>query len=280
MERGRGDDLGSDERMRTAGVFAIVAIVAGLLLTAGCGETAGERRRLLRVGMELGYPPFEMTDERGRPSGVSVELAAALAKALGAELEIQNLAFDGLIPALKTGKIDLILSSMTRTEERSRSIDFSDPYLKTGLALLARRDAGIAGIEDCARPGRTVAVKKGTTGHLHAEANLAGAELLVLDKESACVLEVIQGKADAFIYDQMSVYQHWKRNPETTVALLRPIQEEVWAIGVRKGNDSLRGEVNQFLAAFKESGGFELLGEKFLSEPKRAFKERGIPFLF
>ena len=86
--------------------------------------------------MELSYPPFEMTDPQGRPTGVSVRLAEALAKHLGRELVVENIAFDGLIPALKTGKIDCIISSMTATPERSRSIAFSEPYLKTGLALL------------------------------------------------------------------------------------------------------------------------------------------------
>jgi len=266
--------------MRFGSFLLAACLGAGLLLCGGCGEVVTSQNRKLAVGMELSYPPFEMTDERGRPSGVSVELAGALAKSLGAELEIQNMAFDGLIPALKTGKIDLILSSMTRTEERAASIDFSDSYLKTGLALLAGRESGITSVEECAREGRRVAVKKGTTGHLYAKAKLSAATLLVLDKEAACVLEVIQGKADVFIYDQMSVFQHWKRNPETTVALLRPIQVEEWAVGIRKGNESLRAEVNQFLGKFRESGGFEALGDKFLAEQKRAFKEREIPFLF
>src|SRR5262245_4181443 len=90
----------------------------------------------LRVGMELSYPPFEMRDEKGERKGVSVDLARALAESLGRPLNIQNMPFDGLIPAMKTGKIDLILSSMTATDERARVIDFSDPYLKTGLCLL------------------------------------------------------------------------------------------------------------------------------------------------
>src|SRR5207247_3717008 len=104
-------------------------LFASLLLIAGCAPASKEK---LTVGMELAYPPFEMTDEQNRPTGVSVDLAKALAKYLGKEVEIQNLPFDGLIPALKTGKINLIISSMTATPERAQSIAFSDPYLKTG----------------------------------------------------------------------------------------------------------------------------------------------------
>ncbi len=84
------------------------ASLLGLSLILGC-KPAGTTRRLV-VGMELGYPPFEMMDEKGRPAGVSVDLARALADGLQRDLVIENIAFDGLIPALKTGKIDLILS--------------------------------------------------------------------------------------------------------------------------------------------------------------------------
>lgn len=233
----------------------------------------------LRVGMELGYPPFEMRDERGEPKGVSVDLARALAESLGRPLEIQNLPFDGLIPALKTGKIDLILSSMTATDERARVIDFSDPYLKTGLCVLVGSTSEAKAIADLNQSSKTIVVKKGTTGHLYATKNLKAPKVLVLDKEGAAVLEVVQGKADAFIYDQMSVFSHWKRNQDTTRALLQPFQQESWAIGLPKGSP-LREKVNAFIKSYRESGGFEKLGDRWLPEQKAEFKRLGIPFFF
>jgi polar amino acid transport system substrate-binding protein len=255
-------------------------LVLALVLAAGfsvIGLAAAEKDTLV-VRMELSYPPFEMTDTSGKPSGVSVDLAHELGKSLGRKVVIENTAFDGLIPALKTGKIDLIISSMTATEERAKSIDFSEPYLSTGLCLLLKKGALVTGIKDLDRLGRTVAVKKGTTGHTFAAGNIKRARLLVLDKESAAVLEVVQGKADAFIYDQMSVYQHWQRNQTTTTALLVPFQKESWAIGVRKGNDDLRMKVNAFLKEFRARGGFEQLGDRYLKEQKEAFKRLGYPF--
>lgn len=232
----------------------------------------------LVVGMELAYPPFEMTDTSGKPDGVSVQLAYELGKALGRPVKIKNMAFDGLIPALKTGKIDLIISSMTATAERARSIDFSDPYLTTGLCLLVRKSLPANDIEELDQPGRTIAVKKGTTGHSYAAAHLRNASVLVLDKEAAAVLEVVQGKADAFIYDQMSTYRHYQRNKATTRAILKPFQTESWAIGIRKGNDDLKAKINRFLADFRRSGGFERLGERYLKEEKEAFRQLGFPF--
>ncbi len=234
----------------------------------------------LIVGMEMSYPPFEMTDKQGKPEGVSVDLANALGKALDRPVVIENIAFGGLIPALKTGKIDCIISSMTSTPERARAIDFSDPYVKTGLCLLVGKDSGIEKLEDADQPGRTVVVKIDTTGHLFASRQIKKAKVLVLDKETRCVLEVAQGKADAFIYDQMSTYANWRKNQETTRPLLTPFKEEAWAIGIRKGNDALREQVNRFLADFRAEGGFEKLGDKWLSEQKAEFKKRGIPFYF
>ena len=234
----------------------------------------------LRVGMELQFPPFEMRDEKGQPAGVSVDLAQALGVHLGRAVEIQNLPFDGLIPALKTGRIDLILSSMTATPERAGSIDFSEPYLKNGLCLLVSAKSDVQSAADLDRAGRTVAVKKATTGHLYATQNCKQARVLVLDKETACVLEVAQGKADAFIYDQIGVFENWRRNRESTRPLLQPFREESWAIGLRKGGDELRGKVNAFLAEFRKSGGFDRLSEKWLAEQKAEFKQRGVPFVF
>jgi polar amino acid transport system substrate-binding protein len=228
--------------------------------------------------MELAYPPFEMTDTSGKPTGVSVELAQELGKALGRPVEIKNMAFDGLIPALKTGKIDLIISSMTATAERAKSIDFSDPYLTTGLCLLANKYTRGSIISDFDKPGRTIAVKKGTTGHIYAASHIKQASVLVLDKEAAAVLEVAQGKADVFIYDQMSTYQNFQRNRETTRPILKPFQTESWAVGLRKGNDELKAKVNKFLAEFRKAGGFGRLGDKYLKEEKDAFRQLGFPF--
>jgi polar amino acid transport system substrate-binding protein len=230
--------------------------------------------------MELAYPPFETTDPRGQPAGVSVDLARDLGKFLGREVEIQNIPFDGLIPSLQTRKIDLIISSMTETAERAKTIAFSEPYLSTGLCLLVGKNSPIQNMVAADQSGRVLAVKKGTTGHVYATDKVRNARVLVLDTEAACVLEVVEGKADAFIYDQISTYENWRRNAETTRALLQPFQQESWAIGLRQDDVELRGQVNQFLRDYKTRGGFEKLGDRYLLEQKEAFKKLGYPFYF
>ena len=254
------------------------AFLSLLLLTLLAPSPSADRKLL--VGMDLSYPPFEMRDQTGAPSGVSVDLARALGERLGLQVDIQNLPFNGLIPALRTGKIDLVISSMTSTPERAQSIDFSAPYLKTGLCLLAGAKANIQSIADCDRGGQTIVVVRGTTGHLYAVQRVRTARVLVLDQPAACALEVAQGKAEAFIFDQMTTLKNWQKNPETTRALLTPFQEETWAVGLRKGNDDLRSKVNAFIDAYRKEGGFDKLGDKWLPEQKAEFKKRGIPFLF
>jgi polar amino acid transport system substrate-binding protein len=181
---------------------------------------------------------------------------------------------------LQTRKIDLILSSMTVTAERARTIAFSEPYLTTGLCLLVGKNSAIQHIADADQPGRVLAVKQGTTGHVYATDKIKRARVLVLDSEAACVLEVVQGKADAFIYDQISTYENWRRNTETTRPILQPFQRESWAIGLRQEDAELRGRVNEFLRDYKARGGLEKLGDRYLSEQKAAFKKLGYPFYF
>ena len=256
-------------------------LLSGLTLLAGCGKgrSPAETKPLV-VGMDLSYPPFETINAEGKPSGVSVDLATALGEYLHRPVRIENIPFTGLIPSLLTGKIDLIISSMTDTPERQKTIAFSDPYLTIGLAALAGKNATLSTVDTIDSPRRTVAVRQGTTAQVWAQEHLKNAKVLVLDKESSAVLEVVQGKADAFLYDQMSVWKNQKEHPAETIALLTPFQAEHWAIGLRPRDTELREQVNAFLKSYRTSGGFERLGDRYLKEQKEAFAELGIPFYF
>ena len=166
---------------KVAAVLATVLLGASLVPRAG---GAGADNKLV-IGMELSYPPFEMTDENNKPSGIGVELGQALAAYLHREADIQNTEFTGLIPALKTGKIDLVISSMTATDERRKSIDFSEPYMNTGICLLVGANSDIHSIADVDKPGRKVAVKSGTTGFVYAKAHFTQAQVVPLNKRPA-----------------------------------------------------------------------------------------------
>ncbi len=256
----------------------LAATLIFLAVLTGCSPRNPDDT--LVVGMDLSYPPFETIDASGQPVGVSVDLAKALAHSLGRPLKIENMPFVGLIPSLQNGGIDCVISSMTDTPERRNAISFSDPYLSTGLALLINTKSGYRQLSEVDQPGNTIAVRLGTTGESWARQNIKNATLVALEKENTAVLEVIQGKAAAFIYDQMSVWQNHQKNPETTRALLSPIRKEEWAIGVRKDNAVLQEQINTFLKGFRADGGFDRLADQYLKEQKEAFAKENVPFLF
>ena len=244
-------------------------------------DTSAESDDTLVVAMELAYPPFETRDNAGEPSGISVDLMKAFGEYAGYNIEIVNTAWDGLIPSLQTGAADIVISSMTITEERQKLIDFSDPYANALLAILANADSGITSIDDLNQEGKTLAVKSGSTGHMYAEKNLTDTHLLILPDESACVTEVAQGRADGFIYDQLTVYRNWQQNPDTTAAVFIPFQDvEKWGIAVQKGNQALLDQINAFLADFRENGGYDKLTETWLAEEKKAFDELNFQWFF
>jgi len=255
------------------------ALLVTLLLTI-TNLVAAEKP--LVVGMELQYPPFEMSDKQGKPTGVSVDLAYALGKYLNRKVVIENIAWDGLIPSLKTKKVDLIISSMTITKQRQKTIDFSIPYAQSNLAILTNPSSGVKSITDLNQKGKKVAVKKGTTGHIYAGKYLTNADLLIFDKENAAVLEVIQGKADGFLYDQLTIYKNWNKHQKSTIALLEPFQKtpEYWGIAIKKGNTELKNRVDAFIKKAKSDGTFDKLSKKYLTEARATFDKLGIQFFF
>lgn len=267
----------------------LTALAAAAAIMTGCSgkesssEAGGDsqEQEVLTVAMELAYPPFETKDEQGNPSGVSVDFMKDFGEYIGKEIRIENISFDGLIPSLQTGKADMVMSSMTITEERKETVDFSDPYANALLAVLTNKDSQITSVDDLNQEGKKVAVKTGSTGYLYAQEHLKNAEIIALQDESACVMEVSQGKADGFIYDQLTIYRNWQNNLDTTNAVFIPFQDvEPWGIAVKKDNTELLDQLNEFIETYREDGGFEELTEKYLSEEKEAFEELGFQWFF
>ena len=255
--------------------FRALLLLSLATLLLGCA-----RRDVLVVGMDATYPPFEFVDEQGRLSGISTAIGEAVARELGKPVEFKNLAFDGLIPALQTGRIDLIISSLTANGTRREQIDFSDPYVKTGLAVLVAMDSPVQSAADLRAPGRRLAVRLATTGEQWCRQELPQAQLVALDTDAACVLEVVNGRVDAWVYDQISVMNYHAQHPERTRALLVPLREEAWAVGLKKGRDDLRQAVNRALARLRQEGEFEKLAERYLARERALMRAQGLPFVF
>jgi len=268
-------------------LWSVVVAAAGLGMLSSCSKSAdgsaagaGQGKKTLVIATDATYPPFEIIDDKGQFAGVSIDLGKAIAAELGREVEFKNINFDGLIASLKSGNADCIISSMTANAERRESIDFSDPYVKTGLAILASAKSNVHSFDDLKTPGRKVVVRLGTTGSAFVREKLPEATVIALDSDTACVLEVVQGSADAWIYDQLSLMNYHERHPDTTRVLLKAVQEEVWAVGLRQGDDELKSQINAFLVKFRAEGGFTKLGEKYLAKEKKLMEAQGIPFVF
>jgi len=250
--------------------LCMLAVLAGSACVAACAEKPSatpaeiEERGELVVGTEAEFHPFEYRTEDGAYAGFDMDLARLIAEELGVELRIENMKFAGLIPSLDTGRIDVIMSGMTATDERRKTISFTDPYFLTGLCLLVNVESagGVTDWRTLNDPKWTVVVKTATTSDTFVRENLPKAKGVTLETENDCALEVATGRADAFIYDQLSIQRHHEEHPETTKAYLEPLTREPYSIGVRHDDDELREFLNGFLATLREDGRFAELVEK------------------
>ncbi|MFU2210604.1 transporter substrate-binding domain-containing protein [Solidesulfovibrio sp. C21] len=226
------------------------------------------QRGTLVVGMELKFWPFEYVDKEGKPVGFDVDIAKTLADRLGVKLEIKDMEWTGLIPALTAGKIDLIISGISGTLERAKSITFTSPYFTTGLcALLSTKKAGdVKSVEALNAPGRVLAVKTGTTADLVATKKFPKATINRYQDETSCVQEVVAGRADAFFYDQISIAKHHKQNPEATKAILTPFTYEPFCIALQKGDFDWWQWLEMYLATIKADGTLDALHAKYFKD--------------
>jgi polar amino acid transport system substrate-binding protein len=263
-------------------LFSLLPLVP-LFFGAGCSKSSPSADpNVLRVGLDPTYPPFEMRDSAGNLTGVSVDLANAIGSRMEKKVELVPMDFQGLLPALQTGKIDLIISSMTATEERAKQVAFSTPYAENGLCLLVPASSTLTGIEGLDVPGKTVVVRTGTTGHVYAVKNIRQAKVIPQELSEACANEVINGNVDAFLYDQLSVLEYAARHPDKVKALARSFQKEPWAVAMKKSDTALLEKVNAALAAMKSSGPLVEAFDKYpvLKERRDQLATQGQPFIF
>lgn len=257
-------------------VSLFLAIFGSTVLISGC-DSSKRDPNILRIGADLTYPPFEMQNDSGAPTGVGVELALALGNHLGKRVEIVPVSFGSLIDKLEDGEIDLIVSSMTITEERSKRISFSDSYASTGLATLVPIDSPLTGPEDLKKSGLRIVIRSGTTAATFCPKAYPNAIITEEVEDFECVLALTEGRVDAYIFDQLAVWQHNQSNSRTTRAILDLLNKESWGIGVRHEDDELLTQTNAFLKEFRSSGGLKRLGEKFLAAENKLLSELGQP---
>lgn len=240
----------------------IVTFCVGLLapallggaLRADSGLAAIKRKGTLVVGTASGYYPFEMVDKQNALVGFDIDIAKAIAKDLGVKLEWQNYAFSGLIPAMQSNKVDMVIAGMTATDKRKEVVDFTAPYFTSGQALLVSKNVpSIKKWQDLDQKGWVIAVSQGTTADQTASRMFKNATVKKFDGSALAGLELLNGKAQAVIHEVPWVAIYNRLHPAETYAILEPFTTEPLGIAVPKGDRQLVDYLNGFLAKYQKS---------------------------
>jgi glutamine transport system substrate-binding protein len=244
-------------------------IITLILILSACGDsTSGEAGDgVYTVGVDTTYPPFEYQED-GEMKGIDIDLINAIAEDQGFEIKIEAMDFSGIIPAMQAGELDIGMGGMSITEERKKTVDFSDPYFESGLSLVVAKDnSEITSIEDL--EGKTIAVKNGTTGANYATENKDeyGYEIIQVKDSTSMFQEVSNGSADALLEDYpVIMYAIATSDLELKVAGDK-LNGDNYGISVLKGkNDELLKKINDGLANLKENGKYDEIISKYLGE--------------
>ena len=225
------------------------------------------QRGELKVGFESGYMPFEMTDKKGEFVGFDIDMAKEMAKAMGVKFVPVNTAWDGIIPALTTKKFDIIMSGMTITQERNLKINFADPYIIVGQTILLNKKllGTVKSYKDLNDPKYIITSKLGTTGEMAVKRLIPKATYKSFETEPEAALEVVNGKADAFVYDlpYCAVFNA-QQGKDKLVFLDEPFTFEPLAWAINKGDPDFLNWLNNFLRQVKNDGRYEQIYNKWI----------------
>lgn len=207
------------------------------------------------------FPPYEF-HEGDKVVGIDADIAAAIAAELGMELEIEDIAFDSIIPEITSGKADMGLAGMTVTEDRKMSVDFSDTYATASQMIIVKEDSAIAGPDDL--KGVVVGVQLGTTGDIYvSDLEADGTVVERYNKGFEAVQALTQGKIDAVVIDGEPA-KTFVSQTEGIKMLDEAFTEEEYAIAVKKGNTELLDKINAALKTLKEDGTLDEIVAKYI----------------
>lgn len=259
-------------------VLPLLAALSGCPAPSGDGGGGGatkpstveaiKARGKLVVATDAGYVPFEVIEPDGKITGFDVDLATAVAKDLGVELQIKNVAWNGIVGELRTGRCDAIFGGMSITEERQRAVLFSAPYFWIGQVVVKRKgDDRIARYTDLNDPSMTVAVQEATTGEQAVRRLLPKAKLLRFPKADAAGLAVVQQKADAVVFDHPYLMRYVQERSEGALeGIWEPFTREPVGVAVRKESTDLKAAIDATFDRLRASGEFDRLAESYFGE--------------
>ena len=221
----------------------------------------------LRVGFESGYVPFEMTDKKGKFIGFDMDYGRRMAKVMGVKFVPVNTAWDGIIPALMTDKFDIIMGGMTITQERNLKINFADPYIVVGQTILLNKKhkGKVKSYKDLNNPKYILTSRMGTTGEQAIKKHISKATYKGFESEAEAGLEVINGKADALVYDlPFCGFLYGSQGKGKTVFLNKPFTYEPLAWAINKGDPDFLNFLNNFLSQTRGDGFYDKVYNKWI----------------
>ena len=228
-----------------------------------------QKRGTLRVGMEPGYMPFELTNQKGEIIGFDVDMATRMAKAMKVKLELVSTAWDGIIPALLTNKFDIIMSGMTLTQERNMTVNFAPPYILIGQSVLLKKELAdtVKSYKDLNDPKYTIASKLGTTGEQATKRMIPDAKYISYETEQEGVMELSNGKIDAFIYDlPFNSIAVGQKGAGKFVHLDEPFTKEPLAWAIRRGDPDFLNWLENFMSQIKYDGVYDKIYAKWFHD--------------
>ena len=243
-------------RMNMKKTFAIIAAVVMGLSLVGCSKKSDEK--VLRIGMEIGYPPFEYYAEDGKtPSGFDVQLGKAIADKLGYKVEYVDTAWDGIFAGLDTDKYDVIMSATTITEERLQNYAFSTPYIGNGQAIILAKNSTLNITKPEDLTGMRVGYQAETTSDIFMTKKAdAGLKFTAeeYDKVMNAYDDLKLGRCDAVVSDSLVAVSYLGKPDTVYKQVWAGTPDEYFGVCMKKGNDALTEAVNKALAEMKADG--------------------------
>jgi len=226
------------------------------------------QRGELRVGMQVGYVPFQMYGDRGDLIGLEVDLAEMAARRLNVALRVVRLTWQELIPSLLEGGTDVVMSGMTVTSERNVQVLFTIPVIETGRMFLVHGSNGdrFKNVEDLDKPGIFVVSTPGGLGELRLRELLPNASCREFPDRKRCIDEVLERRAHAFIDEEFSVRLACATHPRAFTSRFKPITYEPISWAVRPGDLHLLNWLNNFIRQVHGDGRLDGLKKKWLQD--------------
>ena len=253
-------------------VFMLLMAMVMVVMMAGCGggeKKAAQAPKVLKVGTEPTFAPFEFQKEGSKEfDGFDMDLIRAIGKQLNMKVEILNMGFDALIPAINAGNIDLAIAGMSITPDRQKAVDMSDPYYVSGLVVVVGKDnAAVKSVNDLGNKG--IAVQIGTTGAERA-AKVPGAKVKNFNTNAEVFLELKNKGVDAVIIDKpvAEYFLATGGGKEYAKIVGDTMEAESYGISLKK-NSPLTKEINKALLDLKKNGEYDKLYTKWFGAVKK-----------